>query len=67
VPAKPRFDDGLRVIIDDLDKQYPIGLCSIHPTKQCFHHRGSDTHYELDRQKKIVWAAQIVSCLCIIF
>jgi hypothetical protein len=47
--------------MEKLAERYPPGVCSEHPTISCFHDRLTDLHFELDRNRKIVWAAAIVS------
>ncbi|KAJ7202250.1 hypothetical protein B0H12DRAFT_1330823 [Mycena haematopus] len=56
---KATFDEGLEDEIDKLTERYPPGVCLVHPTIACFHNRVNDLHFELDRNKKIVWAAAI--------
>lgn len=63
---KPRFDDELEDIVHEIDAKYHVGLCDMHPDQQCFHYRPADQHFFLDRPKKLVWAAHIVSpCHCL--
>ncbi|KAJ6549184.1 hypothetical protein B0H10DRAFT_2242995 [Mycena sp. CBHHK59/15] len=56
---KVPFDEGLEEEMEKLAERYPPGVCSDHPTISCFHDRLSDLHFELDRNRKIVWAAAI--------
>ncbi|KAJ7135342.1 hypothetical protein C8R46DRAFT_1235055 [Mycena filopes] len=54
---KVPFDEGLEDEMDRITERYPPGICSVHPTISCFHHRLNNLHFELDRSRKIVWAA----------
>ncbi|KAJ7880816.1 hypothetical protein B0H14DRAFT_3858023 [Mycena olivaceomarginata] len=56
---KVPFDEGLEEEMEKLAERYPPGVCSEHPTISCFHDRLTDLHFELDRNRKIVWAAAI--------
>ena len=56
-----KFDDEVEEIAASLAKKYPPGLCHIHPDLPCFHHRPSDLHFDLNRPRRLVWAAAIVS------
>ncbi|KAJ7439798.1 hypothetical protein B0H11DRAFT_2354506 [Mycena galericulata] len=56
---KVPFDEGLEEEIEKLTEKYLPGVCSLHPTISCFHNRVNDLHFELDHNKKIVWAASI--------
>jgi hypothetical protein len=55
------FDDGLEEELERITNKYPPGTCSLHPDIECYHSRVTDLHFKLDRPKKIVWAAAIVS------
>ncbi|KAJ7868808.1 hypothetical protein B0H14DRAFT_3583633 [Mycena olivaceomarginata] len=57
---KVPFDEGLEEEMEKLAERYPPGVCSEHPTISCFHDRLTDLHFELDRNRKIVWAAAIL-------
>jgi hypothetical protein len=54
-----RIDDNLNRIAADLMEKYPPGTCPTHPSIVCFHHRPSNQHFEIDRQRSLVWAAAI--------
>ncbi|KAJ7506001.1 hypothetical protein B0H11DRAFT_2186195 [Mycena galericulata] len=56
---KAPFDDGLQEEMDKISERYPPGTCSLHPDIECFHSRVTNLHFELDRTKKIIWAAAI--------
>ncbi|KAJ6514352.1 hypothetical protein C8R47DRAFT_1313674 [Mycena vitilis] len=56
---KATFDEGLEIEIEKLADMYPPGRCAIHPTIACFHNRLNDLHFEMNRNRKIVWAAAI--------
>ncbi|KAJ7260750.1 hypothetical protein C8J57DRAFT_1184620 [Mycena rebaudengoi] len=56
---KVPFDEGLADEIDKISDMYHPGVCSVHPTIECFHSRLNDLHFELDRNKKVVRAAAI--------
>ncbi|KAJ7817524.1 hypothetical protein B0H13DRAFT_1922872 [Mycena leptocephala] len=56
---KVPFDEGLEEEMEKLAERYPPGVCSEHPMISCYHDRLSDLHFELDRNRKIVWAAAI--------
>jgi hypothetical protein len=60
---QPKFDDELENWVSEIDQKYPAGLCVDHPDQQCFHHRPTDNHFILDRPKKLVWGAAIVSAV----
>ncbi|KAJ7710716.1 hypothetical protein B0H17DRAFT_1190411 [Mycena rosella] len=49
----------LRRKMDKISEKYPPGTCAEHPDIECFHSRVNNLHFELDRTKKIIWAAAI--------
>ncbi|KAK6975012.1 hypothetical protein R3P38DRAFT_2787455 [Favolaschia claudopus] len=56
-PTVP-FDVGLEDEMDKIAEAYPPGRCAQHPDISCFHYRQNNLHWELDRNKKIAWAAK---------
>jgi hypothetical protein len=53
------LDDELDNIAEKIAEKYLPGLCALHPTIPCYHHRVSDLHFELDRPRRLVWASAI--------
>ncbi|KZP34568.1 hypothetical protein FIBSPDRAFT_881084 [Athelia psychrophila] len=60
VYKKAKLDDDLKSTASALADKYPPGLCAMHPTVACFHHRPTNLHFNLtDRPRRLVWAASI--------
>ncbi|KAK6975015.1 hypothetical protein R3P38DRAFT_3238347 [Favolaschia claudopus] len=57
-PYQVPFDVGLEDEMDKIAEAYPPGRCAQHPDISCFHYRQNNLHWELDRNKKIAWAAK---------
>lgn len=61
VSKKMKLDNEIEEIIINLMDRYPEGMCPRHPDLPCFHYRTADLHFNLDRQRLLVWAQAIKS------
>jgi len=56
---KGRLDDDLEAIGKELDQQYPIGDCDLHPTIHCFKHAPTGQHFDIVDGRRLVWCKKI--------